>query len=107
DMGLLIAPANEPIRRQEVIHPIATITTPKGETVLDCGQNLVGWLRFRISGPAGHTVKISHAEVLDKEGNFYIDNLRAARATITDTLQGSSEEYYEPRIKLMGFRYAR
>lgn len=107
DMSVLIATANEPIRRQEVIHPIATITTPKGETVLDFGQNLVGWLRFRISGPAGHTVKISHAEVLDKEGNFYIDNLRAARATITYTLKGGSEEYYEPRFTFMGFRYAR
>src|SRR5690606_7004042 len=107
DMSVLIATANEPIRRQEVIHPIATITTPKGETVLDFGQNLVGWLRFRISGPAGPTVKISHAEVLDQEGNFYIDNLRAARATITYTLKGGSEEYYEPRFTFMGFRYAR
>lgn len=107
DMNILVATANEPIRRQEVIRPVATITTPKGETVLDFGQNLVGWLRFRISGPAGHTVKISHAEVLDKDGNFYLDNLRAAKATITYTLKGVGEEQYEPRFTFMGFRYAR
>ncbi|MDV3309926.1 MAG: glycoside hydrolase family 78 protein [Cyclobacteriaceae bacterium] len=104
---VLVATANEPIRRQEIIRPIATLTTPKGETVLDFGQNLVGWLRFRISGPAGHTVKISHAEVLDKDGNFYIDNLRAAKAMITYTLKGGGEEQYEPRFTFMGFRYAR
>jgi alpha-L-rhamnosidase len=105
--NVLVATVNEPIRRQEVIRPVATITTPKGETVLDFGQNLVGWVRFRISGPAGHTVKISHAEVLDKNGNFYIDNLRAARATITYTLKGGGEERYEPRFTFMGFRYVR
>lgn len=105
--NILVATINEPIRKQEVIRPVATLTTPKGETVLDFGQNLVGWLRFRITGPAGHTVKISHAEVLDKDGNFYIDNLRAARATITYTLKGGGEEQYEPRFTFMGFRYAR
>jgi alpha-L-rhamnosidase len=107
DMSVLIATVNEPIRRQEVIRPVATIKTPKGETVIDFGQNLVGWVRFRISGPAGHTVKVSHAEVLDKEGNFYTDNLRAAKATIAYTLKGGGEEYYEPRFTFMGFRYAR
>ncbi|HEX7014956.1 MAG TPA: glycoside hydrolase family 78 protein [Cyclobacteriaceae bacterium] len=106
-MNVLVATANEPIRRHEVIHPVATITTPKGETVLDFGQNLVGWVRFRITGPAGQTVKISHAEVLDKEGNFYTENLRAAKATIAYTLKGGGEEHYEPRFTFMGFRYVR
>ncbi|MFO7256487.1 MAG: glycoside hydrolase family 78 protein [Bacteroidota bacterium] len=107
DKNVLVATINEPIRRQEVIRPVAVITTPKGETVVDFGQNLVGWVRFGISGPAGHTVKVSHAEVLDKNGNFYIDNLRAAKATITYTLKGGGEEQYEPRFTFMGFRYVR
>src|SRR5690606_31792213 len=104
---VLVATANEPIRRQEVIRPVAALTTPKGEMVLDFGQNLVGWVRFRISGPAGHTLKISHAEVLDKDGNFYLDNLRDAKAMITYTLKGGGEEQYEPRFTFMGFRYVR
>lgn len=104
---VLIATANEPVRRQEVIKPIAMFTTPKGETVLDFGQNLVGWLRFTVTGQPGQTVTIHHAEVLDKEGNFYTENLRAARATISYTLKGGGEERYEPRFTFMGFRYAR
>ena len=42
------------------------------------GQNMVGWLRLTVQGPAGTTVTLRHAEVLDKDGNFYTDNLRGA-----------------------------
>lgn len=104
---VLVATANEPVRRQEVIKPVAMFKTPKGETVLDFGQNLVGWLRFSVNGEAGRTVTIHHAEVLDKEGNFYTENLRAAKAAITYTLKGGGEERYEPRFTFMGFRYAK
>lgn len=45
--------ANEPVRKQERLKPIALITTPKGETVLDFGQNMVGWVQFAVKGEAG------------------------------------------------------
>ncbi|MBS1973955.1 MAG: family 78 glycoside hydrolase catalytic domain, partial [Bacteroidetes bacterium] len=60
---------------------------------------------FKVKGRAGDTVTIKHAEVLDKEGNFYTENLRAAKATDTYILKGGSEETFEPHFTFHGFRY--
>ncbi|MFC5404956.1 family 78 glycoside hydrolase catalytic domain [Cohnella soli] len=103
----LIAQENEPVRKQEEIKPIAVITTPKGEQVLDMGQNMVGWLKFTVTGAAGSEVEIHHAEVLDADGNFYIDNLRSAKQTIRYMLKGGAPETFEPRFTFQGFRYVR
>ncbi|WP_029192775.1 family 78 glycoside hydrolase catalytic domain [Paenibacillus harenae] len=102
---ILTPQINEPVRKQEQLKPIAFITTPKGETVLDFGQNLVGWVRFDVQGTAGTEVSLQHAEVLDSEGNFYIANLRAAKQMIQYVLKGGERETYEPRFTFQGFRY--
>ena len=103
----LSAQLDHPVRRQSIITPIALITTPRGEKVLDLGQNMVGWLRFRVKGPAGTRVTIHHAEVLDKDGNFYNENYRLAAAEIGYTLSGSGWETFEPQLTFFGFRYVR
>ena len=66
----LIATENEPIRKQETLSPRQLIKTPTGEIVLDFGQNMVGWVKFKVRGKAGDHIVIQHAEVLDKAGNF-------------------------------------
>jgi len=106
-MAVLIAPAGPPIRRIEELKPVKVLHTPAGETVVDMGQNMVGWVRLRVRGPAGTTVRMQHAEVLDKQGNFYTANLRNARQTDAYTLKGGSEEIYEPRFTFHGFRYVK
>lgn len=98
---------NEPVRNVEEIQPTALITTPRGETVIDFGQNLVGWVRFTIRGVPGQEVTIEHAEVLDAEGNFYTDNLRKAKQTVTYRAKGEAVETYEPHFSFQGFRYIR
>jgi len=102
---ILIAPAGAPVRRIEELKPVEIFVTPEGETVVDLGQNMVGWVRLRVNGPRGTVVRLRHAEVLDADGNFYTDNLRAARAALTYTLRGTGDEVYEPRFTFMGFRY--
>ncbi|NIN72411.1 MAG: family 78 glycoside hydrolase catalytic domain, partial [Gemmatimonadetes bacterium] len=104
-MDILIAPAGPPVRAVEEITPLAILHTPAGETVFDMGQNMVGWVRLRVRGAAGTTVTLRHAEVLDQDGNFYIDNLRKAEQTVRYTLKGGEEEVYEPRFTFHGFRY--
>ncbi|MEO8334530.1 MAG: family 78 glycoside hydrolase catalytic domain [bacterium] len=104
---ILIAPAGPPIRRIEEIIPIKLLRTPAGETVFDLGQNMVGWVKLRVAGPAGTTVRLQHAEVLDKAGNFYTDNLRNAKQTDSYTLKGGAEEVYEPHFTFHGFRYVK
>jgi alpha-L-rhamnosidase len=105
DNSILVAPAGPPVRRIQEIRPVRILHTPRGETVFDMGQNMVGWVRLRVRGPAGTTVTLRHAEVLDKEGNFYTANLRAAKQTNRYTLKGEGEEVYEPHFTFQGFRY--
>jgi len=102
---ILIAPAGPPVRKVEEVTPIAILRTPAGQTVFDMGQNMVGWVRLTVRGAAGTTVTLRHAEVLDRDGNFYTDNLRRAGQTVRFTLKGGSEEVYEPRFTFQGFRY--
>ncbi len=101
----LVATYNEPIKKHETFKVIKTITTPKGETVLDFGQNLTGWVQVKVTGKAGDKITLYHAEVLDKEGNFYIANLRPAKQKNEYTLRGGAEETFEPHFTFQGFRY--
>ncbi|MGG6311504.1 family 78 glycoside hydrolase catalytic domain [Paenibacillus macerans] len=102
-----VAQENEPVRIIETIKPIAVITTPKGETVLDMGQNMVGWVRFTVCAEAGTVITLQHAEVLDRDGNFYTGNLRLAKQTITYICRGGREETFEPYLSFQGFRYVK
>jgi len=101
----LFAPAGPPVRRIEEIKPVKIIKTPAGVTVVDMGQNMVGWVRLNVQGPAGTTVILRYAEVLDQQGNFYTENLRNAKATVRYTLQGGLPETFEPHFTFQGFRY--
>ncbi len=103
----LIATQNEPVRKHETFKPVHIFTTPKGEHVVDFGQNLVGWIVLKVKGNAGDTITVSHAEVLDKNGNFYTTNLRAAKAQDKYILKDNTEEIFEPHFTWHGFRYAK
>jgi alpha-L-rhamnosidase len=76
-----------------------------GRHIADFGQNLVGWLRTRVNGPAGSLVRIRHGEALAADGSLYTDNLRTARQT-DEFLTSQSGQVVEPRFTLHGFRYA-
>lgn len=101
----LLATWNEPVKIKESFKPVKLITTPKGEKVIDFGQNLVGWVIMKATGKAGDGIVLKHAEVLDKEGNFYTDNLRAAKAANTYILKGDGVETFRPHFTWQGFRY--
>jgi alpha-L-rhamnosidase len=101
----LIATYNEPIRKHETFKPVKIFTTPKGEQVIDFGQNLVGWVTVTATGKTGDRIIISHAEVLDKFGNFYIDNLRPAKQKNIYILKGGQAETFEPHFTFQGFRF--
>ncbi|PYT93671.1 MAG: alpha-L-rhamnosidase, partial [Acidobacteria bacterium] len=101
----LVAPAGPPVKAMEEITPVKVLHTPAGDTVLDMGQNMVGWVRFRVTAPAGTTITLRHLEVLDKAGNFYTDNLRSAKQMIRYTTKGQGTETFEPHFTFQGFRY--
>lgn len=107
DKTKLIATVNEPVRKHETFSPVKIFTTPKGEKVIDFGQNLVGYVQMKVNGKAGDKINLSHAEVIDKSGNFYTDNLRTAKSQDVYILGGSKEEVFEPKFTWQGFRYVK
>ena len=107
DKTNLVATINEPIRKHETFTVKEVITTPEGDQVLDFGQNLVGFVQVKIKGKKGDEVILKHAEVLDKNGNFYTANLRAAAQENKYILKGNQEEIFEPHFSWQGFRYVR
>jgi alpha-L-rhamnosidase len=104
---MLIAPQGVPVKANEEIKPLKMIVTPKGETVYDMGQNMVGWIRIKVQGKKGDQVTLKFAEVLDKTGNFYTDNLRNAKCTDHFILNGSGVEVFEPHFTFHGFRFVK
>ncbi len=103
----LVPQETEPVRIHEMLPPVTCITTPEGDRVLDFGQNITGFVRFTVTGPAGSTLVLHHAEVLDAAGNFYTDNMRSARNELTYTLAGGGPETWNPHFSFQGFRYVR
>lgn len=73
--------------------------------VFDMGQNMVGNVVLHVHGKAGETIKLRYAERLNPDGSIYTENLRNATVTDYYTLNGKSEEEYEPIFTFHGFRY--
>lgn len=98
-----------PVRTREKFTP-RIIKTPNGETVLDFGQNIAGWVEMKLQGDAGTEVTLMHGEALDKNGNFTLANLGHG-GPLTDfqeihyILAGRGEEVYRPFFAIFGFRY--
>jgi len=105
DMNKLQARRSLPVCINEERKPVAVLHTPAGETVLDMGQNMVGWVRFKTQAPAGTEIHLQYGEVL-QGGNFYRDNLRSAKAEYTYIADGR-EAIAQPYFTFYGFRYVK
>ena len=93
------------VRIHERLSPARVFTTPRGETVIDFGQNLTGFVEFEARANAGEEAWLKCFEVLDREGNVYTDNLRTARQEIRYIFAGGGVERYHPLHTFQGFRY--
>jgi len=98
-----VASVGMPVRITQHIRPVEKMITPKGERVFDLGQNITGWVKLKLKGKRNTAIRIRHAEVLDQEGNFYTENLRAAKAEDTYIFKGEGMETYEPSFTFHGF----
>ena len=104
--GKMAAQMAEPLRVTETIQPLKFWESSPGVYIYDMGQNMVGWCRLNVAGPAGTRVTLRHAETLNADGKLYVDNLRSAAAIDTYILKGQKpEEVWEPRFIYHGFRY--
>lgn len=105
----LISTRSVPVKRKERFQP-EILKTPNGETVLDFGQNIFGWVEMKVQGEAGTEVILIHGETLDNNGNFTLNNL-ALHGALQDfqevhyILNGKGVENYNPLFAIFGFRY--
>ena len=94
--------------------PGKVFTTPNGETVIDYGQNLAGYVEFHVHAHAGDRIVMTHGESLDENGNFTAENFQDRKRH----KEGGTEQKvtyickegdnnYKARFTIWGFRYAR
>lgn len=101
----LVAQCAPAVEKVLEIEPVAVTHPAPGEALFDMGQNMVGWVRLTVRGEAGDRVTLRFAEVVDKDGRIYTDNLRGAACTDTYILKGGGIEIFEPRFTYHGFRH--
>lgn len=104
DMDVLIPQEGEIIKEQERICAKEIIVTPAGETVVDFGQEITGYVEFTVDAAAGEMIHILHGEVLDAKGNFYRENYRSAKAEIHYICKQGVQTWH-PVHTYFGFRY--
>jgi alpha-L-rhamnosidase len=97
---------NPPLVIHEELVPKKIITTPAGERVLDFGQEITGWVSFRVGkNEPGRVIRLSYGEIM-QDGLFYRDNLRAAKAEHCYVTDGG-EALVRPHFTFFGFRYVK
>ncbi|MDY3751949.1 alpha-L-rhamnosidase [Christensenella minuta] len=103
DMRLLQDRRSLPVKAMQEVGVREVIRTPRGEAVLDFGQNFAGYVTFHAAFPKGTKVVLRHGEIL-QEGCFYNENYRTAKSEFSYTSDGR-EEWVRPHFTFMGFRY--
>lgn len=104
-LGRVMDRVSPPLRVCDTLPAPTLIVTPKGEQVLDFGQNTTGWIEFDCDVPAGEKVVLSSSEIM-QDGCFYRENLRSAEARYEYTSKGVPAHVC-PRFTFFGFRYVK
>lgn len=108
DYGILTAQTAPEIEVYAEIPAKEILTTPKGETVVDFGQNMAGTIRVEICAEAGEEIGFEHGEVLDADGNFtYAFSDTAHEQKDVYISAGQTGEVFELEFTYHGFRYVR
>jgi len=111
DPSIEISPVLGPmVHATQELKPIAPPNKiaiwPSSIWVIDMGQNMVGRVRLHVRGKAGQVVRLRFAEVLNKDGTLYTENLRLARQTDHYILRGDPRgETWESKFTFHGFRF--
>lgn len=101
---ILIPAEGERILEQERIAGQKRIVTPRGEQVIDFGQEVTGYVEFSADLPKGAAVTLQHFEMLDRDGNVYTENLRSAKQQFK-VVSGGKPFTVKPAYTFYGFRY--
>ncbi len=94
-----------PVKIMHTLPARELITTPKGEKIIDFGQEVTGFVAFRSDCEKGRKIFLQYSEVM-QEGCFYNDNLRSAKAEYTYISDGVTRTV-RPYFTFYGFRYVK
>ena len=102
---------NVPVAEHERFHPTVK-TAPNGKKLLDFGQNIAGYVRFKVNAHIGQRMVWRFGEMLDKYGNLSQKNIQLSKKNKTTPLQkieytcceGLNE--YKTTFAVFGFQYA-
>jgi len=102
----LIAQMSEPIRIMQEL-PANSVSEPHPSVyVFDLGQNMVGWVRFKLRASPGKTIRLRHSEMLAPDGTLYTAYHRTAFQDDHYIAKGDPQgETFEPHFTFHGFRY--
>lgn len=100
----LVAPDGPPVRKTQEIVPKEILKSPSGKTIVDLGQNMVGWIKVSVEGPQRTTIHFQFVEVL-QNGEVVTRTLRDCKARDTLVLSGKGRVEWEPKFTFHGFRY--
>jgi alpha-L-rhamnosidase len=93
----------------QTLAPVAVTEVKPGVFVYDLGQSLAGWAQLRLSGPAGTTVTLKYADMVDADGDIDTSQVNTLTSgefqTDRYTLKGDGEEVWEPYFTYHGFRW--
>lgn len=102
---------NVPVTEHEQFTPTVS-KSPNGKWLLDFGQNIAGYVSFRIQANAGQKLAFRFGELLDSEGNLTLKNIQCVSKEKASPLQqviytcrkGLNE--YKTTFAVFGFQYA-
>ena len=103
---ILIPQEGEEIRETERVTAKRIFKTPQGDTVVDFGQEVTGYVEITLTAHAGDEVLFDHAEVQDRDGNWYNENYRSAKAQARYICREGKQTWH-PELTFFGFRYIR
>ena len=86
-----------------------TVSPSDKGIIVDIGQNIAGWLKVRVRGQKGDTIRIVYAEKLNADGTLFRENFRNAQSTDVYICNGDEDEegrWWTPAFVYHGFKYA-
>lgn len=86
-------------------------TSPSGKKIIDFGQNMAGYISFKINAVAGQKITMRFGELIDKNGELTLKNIQCSTKKRTTPLQ--KVEYtckdginiYKTKFAIFGFQY--
>ena len=108
--GIISSQLLPPIRETATITPKSIREIKPGVYVFDLGQNIAGYSRIKVAGPAGTEIKLKHGEKLYPDGSVeqkqILRFLKSGEAqTDRYILKGEGVETWNPSFVYHGYQY--